>query len=446
MKALRHTGFVGIAPTAEPGSPERAAWPPPAGRSRPFLWRNYAGLALDGGLFTGGMAFIAADTVLPKAMESLGAGSLAIALAPVLVSVGFIWPQTLVAHRVERMASFQRSVVLLGAIQRLPYLMAGVALLLFGDTLPTLALACLVLAPFLCGTIGGIQVGAYIQLTRRILPDHRRASCMAASATVAALLGLAAGVVIHRVLSDHPGATGYGILHLIAFGFMLCSLLAMSLLQEPPPEPPSRPPLSLGDNLRSLPGILRRDLAFRSFVLMRVMLAATGLVTPFLGLHALARTQTGPEFLGLLVVAQTVGAILGNICAAWLGDRHGAARPVLLGSAVSAATLCCLPWTDGRLGFEVLFAAYGFGWAANQVGVKTLALAIAPAGRLPTYSSMGSLLTLPAMLGMALVGGALRAQGVALPVVAVLAGLCLVASLLFLRPCQTERLRYGKPE
>jgi predicted MFS family arabinose efflux permease len=434
-----------IRPSTETDAPDRpVTWTSDTGRIRPFLWRNYAGLALDGGLFTGGMAFIAADTVLPKAMESLGAGSLLIALSPVLVSIGFIWPQTLVAHRVERMHAFHRSVVLLGALQRLPYLLAGVALLLCGGTLPSVALACLVLAPFLCGTIGGIQVGAYIQMTRRILPDHRRASCMAANATIASLLGLAAGAVIHRVLADHPGATGYGILHLIAFGFLVLSLVAMMLLREPPPEPPTRPPLSLGENLGSLPGILREDRAFRAFVLMRILLAATGLVTPFLGLHALAQTRAGPEFLGLLVVAQTVGAILGNICSAWLGDRHGAGRPVFLGSAVLAATLCCLPWANGRFGFEALFAAYGFGWAANQVGVKTLALAIAPTGRLPTYSSMGSLLTLPAMLGVAFIGGTLHANGVDLPVVAILAGLCILGSVLFLRSCLTWKLRYGE--
>jgi len=65
--------------------------------------------------------------------------------------------------------------------------------------------------------------------------------------------------------------------------------------------------------------------------------------------------------------------------------------------------------------------------------VKTLALAIAPAGRLPTYSSMGSLLTLPAMLGVAMAGGALRDVGIPLSIVAVAAGACLAASMLFLR-------------
>jgi predicted MFS family arabinose efflux permease len=426
------------AATADPGIAR------PFGSGRSFLWRNYIGLALDNGLFAGGMALIAADTVLPKAMESLGAGNLLISLAPVLVSIGFIWPQTLVAHRVERMASFQRSVVILGALQRLPYLLAGTALLLFGESMPSLALASLVLAPFLCGTVGGIQVGAYIQMTRRMLPDNRRASYLAIGAIIASLLGLVAGVVIHRVLSVHPGAVGFGLLHLIAFAVLMLSLLVMSLLREPPPMAPVSRGIGLRENLRSLPGILRGDRVFRDFVLMRILLAASGLVMPFLGLHALKQTHAETAFLGILVMAQTVGAILGNVSSAWLGDRYGAGRPVFLGAVVLAAALGSLPWITDRVGFELLFAAYGFGWASNQVGVKTLGLAIAPAGRLPTYSSMGSLITLPAMLGAALLGGYLRNEGLALPLVAIAAGFCIIASLIPLRSCLSWREHYGE--
>jgi predicted MFS family arabinose efflux permease len=424
-------GEVGLSPS-----------PAADGSAGPLRWRNFLGLSLDGGLFVGGMSLIAAETVLPNAMASLGAPNLLIALAPVLVSIGFIWPQPLVAHRVERMRSFKRPVVLLGALQRLPYLAAGAALLLFGDSAPSVALACLVLAPFLCGTIGGIQVGAYIQLTRRLLPDRRRASYIATSSAIASLLGLAAGAVIHRVLSAHPGVTGYGILHLLAFAVLMLSLLAMSLVQEPPPDPGPRRHLSLRDNLLSLPGILRQDRAFRAFVLMRVMLAAAGLATPFLALHALEQTGAEPSFLGTLVVVSTVGAILGNLCSAWQGDRHGPARPLLIGSIVLALALGSVPWISGRLGFELLFAVYGFGWSANQVGVKTLALSIAPPGRLPTYSSMGSLLTLPAMLGVAVLAGLLRDGGMPLPMTALVAGLCVAGSLPFLRACSAYDRRH----
>ena len=418
LSIMRATRLPGNAPTSEP---------------RPFLWRNYAGLTFDSGLFVGGMSFIAAETVLPKAMQSLGAPNLLIALAPVLVSIGFIWPQTLVAHRVERMRSFKRSVVLLGAVQRLPYLFAGLVLLWFGESAPLLALACLALAPFLCGTIGGIQVGAYIEMTRRVLPDNRRASYHALSAVVASVFGLVAGGVIHAVLTHHPGPVGYGILQLIGFAFLMLSLGSMALVQEPPPDDRPRPQVSLRNNLRSLPGILRHDHAFQAFVIMRMLLAATGLVTPFLALHALASTGAEASFLGVLVIWQTAGAIIGNLCSGWLGDRHGAGRPLFLGSSVLAVSLGCLPWIADASGFQILFAAYGFGWAANQVGVKTLALAIAPAGRLPTYSSMGSLLTLPAMLGVAMTGGWLRNLGVPISLVAVAAGVLLLISLGFLR-------------
>ena len=181
--------------------------------TRSSLRRNYLALGLDGGLFMGGMAFIAADTVLPTLIRQLGGPNWVIGLLPVLMGLGFMWTPLFVAHRVERMATMKPFILPCGLAQRLPFLIAGIALLLFAGDYPMLALSAVVLAPLISGSFGGASQGAYLQMNKRVLPANRLASSFAMRFIVGAMIAMGAGTVIEYTLSSHPGTAGYAYLH-----------------------------------------------------------------------------------------------------------------------------------------------------------------------------------------------------------------------------------------
>jgi len=98
--------------------------------------RNYHAHIWEGGLYLGGMAFVSAETVLPRIVEQLGATPLIISMMPTLLILGFMSPGVLVVPLLERLPRYYPFVMLAGFLQRLPYLLAGLALWFLGDGYP----------------------------------------------------------------------------------------------------------------------------------------------------------------------------------------------------------------------------------------------------------------------------------------------------------------------
>ena len=105
--------------------------------------------------------------------------------------------------------------------------------------------------------------------------------------------------------------------------------------------------------------------------------------------------------LGVLIMAQMVGRILGNVLAGYLGDRGGGklllvtARAVLVGVCLGAA------FNRSEIGFLAVFALLGFAMVFDQIGSATFSMEMCPSPRRPTYLAMVSTIRLPSMLAAA---------------------------------------------
>lgn len=96
---------------------------PPAARF------NYWTLVVEGALFGGALTFVNANTLLPAIVQSLGGAAWLIALMPVLMQIGFRLPPIFTAHHIDRLHDYRRFLVWMGLAQRLPFGLAGFALL-----------------------------------------------------------------------------------------------------------------------------------------------------------------------------------------------------------------------------------------------------------------------------------------------------------------------------
>ena len=82
-----------------PSSPaSRGGFPLSANRDRRH---NYLVHTLEGGLYMGGIAFVAEDMVLPNMVNSFGGPEWLIALTPLLKIAGIMAPQLVAAHWIE---------------------------------------------------------------------------------------------------------------------------------------------------------------------------------------------------------------------------------------------------------------------------------------------------------------------------------------------------------
>lgn len=396
-----------------------------------LFWRNYVTHSIEGGFFMGGMSFLAADTVLPVIVKSLGGSTWLVAMTPILMLFGWMLPSLLIAHYVEKLDWVRPLVLVLGVFQRLPYVVTGFVLVFFAEPYPTLALAFVMLCPLVSGICGGVSSTAWQELIAKTIPENRRSSLWAARNIIGALFGLLAGGVIAWVLWRWPGSMGYGVLHWIAFGFFVASYAAFTVSRETnlPARPSDQTPTFLS-NIASLPALIRANRPFRLYLVARALTMGQFIMLPFLAIHALRQTQQPESFVGLLVTVTMAAGIGANLLAGWLGDRFGG-KILLLVSSVSVLGICV--WASAasdRWEYLCVFGLLGVARSFHLVGTMTLSLEICPMEKRATYLAVISAIALPAVLAASAIGAICwRFGGERFLWVAIVTGLAMLAAI-----------------
>ena len=374
---------------------------------RRHFWRNYAAHAVDGGFFTGGMAFVDARTVLPTMVLSLGGPPWLISLMPVMFLVGIAIPPIFTAHLIDRVTRFHPLLMTTGVFQRLPYLLAGIALLAAAAGSTGVMLAAVALAPLTCGIACGSTMTGWQQLVMRTVPEGRRSSVMALRLGLSGIIGLGAGWVVKAVLEAWPEATGYAILHFAAFVALAMSYVAFCLIRETAVRPPVAQPHGLRENLRAIPHLLRSAGNLRTYLVAVALLNGIYIVVPFLAIHAQHVLGRPESYIGDLLIVQMAGIIAGNLAAAYLGDRFGGKMVIVVAQAVfiALAGWSIVAETDGAM--QAIFFLFGFAFSAIQVGTITITMDICPAERRATHLAIIAVVNLPSMLVATGIGGLL---------------------------------------
>jgi MFS family permease len=390
----------------------------------------------------GGLVFIATDTVIPAMMQSLGAPVWLISLIPVMAMIGFGWPSLLTAHYVERLHTVKPFIVLTGAFQRLPYLLAGFALIFLYDPMPKMVLFFVALAPFISGSVGGTSVTAWFELISRIIPEKRRASSWAVRNIIMSAIGIGAGAIIKTVLEKNPGATGYGILHLIATGFLAISFISFLCIREIIPEH-SHAKIKSGfrENIKSVPKLFKENTMLLRYLISRIFANGLFIMLPFMAIQAIAKSGKGAGFVGVLVGAQMTGAILGNILAGIMGDRNGGKAPIVISRSFMVLVAGSMMFAAFSWHFIIIFFLLGMSLNLGLVGDGTLCLEICPSEKRPTFLAFLNTIGVMSMLLTATISTIIRNNFSSFVPFALLTLISLLISLWAIIPIKEPRNR-----
>ncbi len=381
------------------------------------LRRNYLANTVEGGIYIGGMAFLSAETVMPKMIESLGGADWLIALMPMMTRLGFMAPPLFTAHFVERLRRLKPFVTFMSFFQRLPYLVAGLMLVFMSDSHPRLVLLGVAAAPFVSGVFGGVSIGAWMEMVARIIPENRRASSWAGRNVIKAVIGIFAGITIKVLLEKYPGSFGYALLHFIATAFLFVSFFVFIQIREPNGSPVKKQKRrTLRENLASLPGVIRTDAIFRNFTLTRITGLSIFIMLPFLSIYACDVTGNDNSFIGTLVAGQMAGAILGNVMSGYIGDKHGGKLSMMVARIVYIAALVVAMFNTSAIGFIAIYVIHGACFSMDHVGSNTLSFEAFPIERRPTYLSLLMFIMFPSMIATSLIcTGVRRYSSLVLP-------------------------------
>lgn len=404
--------------------------------------RNFICHCLEGGLYMGGTAFLAPETVLPKMVETLGGQAWIIAMMPVLLPAASASAGVFIAPIVERLPRFKPWVLFFGLLQRLPYLITGL-ILMFAKEIDGILLPIVVLTPVISGLMGGITVVAWMEMVTRMVPEKARAAGWATRYIIQAVIGMLAGAVIHQVLTHFESRAAYAWLHLAVFALLFLSWTAKLFMREDEhmrnrhPEPAHGPYLSY---LASLPGLLRGQPRLMRLILARFTGMGYLMIVSFLTLHALAVTHSPKENVGRFVTTQAVGVVLGSLAASWVGYRCGG-KILLQLSRIMCVGLCVwVSLTESFTGFLLGYFVLGFGLFLDRVGDLTLAAELCPPERRSTLQAILGFCNVFALLLATTISGQLYAWTHSFELVATVAAGFALLSMVILHRLPEPRL------
>ena len=371
------------------------------------FWR----IAGAGATFQGGVAAIDSATVVASLVFHLTGSAVAVGFASAILRLGWHLPQILVGWIAQR-SRRRMPIYIFGAAGRAVLAGAIGVLLIVGADWPAPALAAAFLLLWtLYAFVSGVVAVPYNDIVARSIPSSRRSRMLAWRFFGGGVLALgAAGFVnwSHQQLDDHMA---YGLIFLSAAAAMAISTGLFVSAREPALREDQKHFHRYGFRSFLAGGMqaFRQDQKFRLFLSAHWLGGTTVMALPF---YMVASLEAGIDAagIGVLLGAQTVGAMASNPLWGWIGDRLGKLnllRTVAVLRAVPPlAVLGLIGYGADLIAFAVLFIVIGAMMNGVTIGYLGYLMEISPDDRRPAYSAYFNAFASPAAL-LPLLGGTL---------------------------------------
>lgn len=365
--------------------------------------RNLTVNVLDGAAFIFGISMVSRYTVLPLVIEHLSSERWLQGLTHAIFYAGWLIPGLFMAPVVASMARRKPWIMFATLWERLPYLVLGLVLLTMPD-LPHNTLLVILFSLYAVYALGsGLTSTAWQDFIARLIPERLWGTFFGVQSGLGGVLGVGSGLLAGYMFATQPFPQNFGLLSLTCFGFMVLSYIFLGLNVEPPQA--TAPRERLVPFLRGIGPLLKRDNAFRIYLLCRSAIAFGFTGHGFLTAAALERfhppaTQVG-IFTGVLLAAQAIANVLLGI----LADRWGHKQVLELSTIMGLAALGIALIAPSALWFIPIFILVGAAQAGYQLAGFTLVFAFSTPVERPTYIGVANTALAPvAALGPLLAG------------------------------------------
>jgi MFS family permease len=388
--------------------------------------RNFFANGMDMVAWLLGMSFMSISAIMPVYVRHLTDSPLIFGLIPALADFGWFAPQLFLAPYVERLPRKYPWVLVLGAIERVPYLVLPLAVIAL-DTLPQNAAVVVFLILWAWKAFGsGFVATPWQEMLAKVIPVSHRGRFYGLANLTGQLLGVGGSALAAAILATVSYPYNFALSFAVGALGIWASYGFIALTLEPARPAATHSQRINRDYGRRLVAILRRDVNFRTYLLSRWLAYFGSMAAGFIAVYAVEQfhlpDSVAAIYTGILYAASVVGYGVGGT----LGDRLGHRRVMQVAGALWIAalvTMLIVIVTQATWLLYVVFALLGISNAGGVVSDFNLAMEFGPEAERPTYVGLARTSTGPALLIAPLIGG-LIAQSIGYPAV-------FVTSLLF---------------
>jgi len=381
-------------------------------------------------MYAFGIAFVSIQTVVPVMVKRISGSDFAVGLVLMLWTAGFNFPQIFIANHAQRFPYKMRLFLQTAFLQRVPWLLlALLSFFMLGGLSPTAGTISFFFLFTLAAVTGSLCFPIWFDVITKLTPVDLRGRLFAARNLLGGLLGIPAGLVVERVLTEIAYPLSYGVLYTLAFLLTMVSYWSLTKLKEEAASPVAEEVHTL-EYYRSLPRILREQKNFRNFLVADALLLAATMAFAFYSVHAIRRFSLSDSSAGLFTVAVMCSVIIGNMFFGTIADRYGHKVNLVL-SASSTALSCFMALVSPNpLLYLLVFVGMAFQIGLSGISRLSIVAELCSEAERPTYVALTNLVTSPSIL-FGLVAGAIAAR-FGYDAVFFIAGLLAVASALWM--------------
>jgi len=373
-------------------------------------WNFTMGL-IHGILYLGGEAFYNPDTILPIFLDYFTKSKTLIGLSSALIGrlggIASVFPQLLVANKIENKTHKKPLLIFAITVRALSWGLLAFTTYIFNNTYPNLTIFFLFVTLILHTFMGGIAAVPFFDIWGKSLPSNLRGRFFGYRQLWGGILAIGSGLIVKNILENNAIEFPYNfaLLFSLVFIFLSISYIALGSVKEPT-EKVYKNQLPFKDFLKKAFLIIKKNSNYKKFIMVEILVGAGGMALPFyvLYLKDVLRIELGT--VGMLLSAQMLGSVLSNILWAHLSDFVGNKKVIQISSfaGLMVPIVALMIQSKNELLYLLLFAIIGFFIAGRTIGNTNYLLDIAPSKDRPIYISLTGTLLFPVSL-FPLIGG-----------------------------------------
>jgi MFS family permease len=369
-----------------------------------FKW-NFVVNAIDITFYMFASNMVSQSTIMPLLVSQLTTSKLVIGLVPSIFSLGFLLPQLLLVNYTERLRRKKPLIVLVsGLLERGPYLVIALVVMLLAKNSPNLALVLFFVMIAMTASAGGILMPAWSDMIAKVIPLKYRGVWWGTGNSLGALLGVAGAALAGYFLGTFPFPMNFALCFFVSSGAQFLSWVGLSLCREPETLDP-KPSVSLWTYFRRLPDLLRRDHNYRAYLLSRSVMNMGYMASGFITVYAVETFHvSGAEVGGLTAVLVGTQAVM-NMAWGLLADRRGNKLVLCLAAFGMAVTVLTVSATGGGAWLWIIYVLLGVALAADNIAGMNIVMEFGREEDRPTYIGLTNTLLAPTRSLAPILGG-----------------------------------------
>ena len=335
-----------------------------------------------------GITIAEPSTILPLIVNYFGGSSVLVGFFASLLRGGAIMVQLFAAFKAQSYQLMLPYIRRVFVIRFFAWFFIGIAILLFGETHPTLTLVCIGIGLFIFSFSAGFGAIYFKDIIAKIFSHKFRGKTMAYRQFFSAFGGLISGAMAGWVLQHFDAPQSYGYLFIISSFIMGFGYISFGTIDEPVKKDIAKRENSFKKFLHNSWLLLKSDKQLQ--VQLTTFLLAYGylLSLPFIILDAKTKINLDGVAIGSLITTQMVGAMFSNFLWGKLSG-HGLNK-LTANISISLHILAMIIAFNASslFAYMVIFFLVGAAIDGNRIASGNLILALAPADKRPVYVAL----------------------------------------------------------